>query len=72
MQARHVLTEEQWEKEAMLKLRAEIDRIDALAAATAAATSEEKYAMIDGALYVKAWLVGDETQSDEEGTYSQA
>jgi len=57
----------------MLKLRAEIDRMDAVAAATTAAASEDKYVVIDGVSYVKAWLVSEEsTQPREGGTGSQA
>jgi hypothetical protein len=51
--------EEQWEAAAAATLRAEIDRMDAVAAANAAATTEDKFIVIDGLLYVKAWLVNE-------------
>ena len=56
-------TEEQWEAAAAAVLRAEIDRMDAVAAANAATTTEDKYIIIDGLLYVKAWLITDEPES---------
>ena len=51
----------------MLKLRAEIDRMDAVAAATTAAASEDKYVVIDGVSYFKTWLVGEESTQPCEG-----
>ena len=65
-------TEQQWEEEAMLKLRAENDRMDALAAAATTTATEYKFIVIDGLLYAKAWLVDEETQSCEARTHSQA
>jgi uncharacterized protein (DUF1697 family) len=56
-------TEEQWEAAAAATFRAEIDRMDAVAAANAAAAHQDKFVVIDGLLYVKAWLVSEETES---------
>jgi hypothetical protein len=49
------VTEQQWEEAAIALLRAEIDRMDAVAAASAAAASRDRFVTIDGLLYVKAW-----------------
>lgn len=51
-------TEEQWDAAVAVTLRAEIHRMDAVAATNAAATTEDKFIVIDG-LYVKAWLVNE-------------
>lgn len=51
-------TEEQWDAAVAATLRAEIHRMDAVAATNAAATTEDKFIVIDG-LYVKAWLVNE-------------
>lgn len=64
-------TEEQWEAAAAATLRADIDRMDAVAAATATATSEDKFVIIDELLYTKAWLIGEDTQPRDAGTSSQ-
>ena len=56
----------------MALLRAEIDRMDDVAAANAAATEADKYVVIDGDLYVKAWLVSEETESPGAGTRPQS
>ena len=44
----------------MALLCAEIDRMDAVATNTAASAKEDKFVMIDGSLYVKAWLISEE------------
>jgi hypothetical protein len=62
------LAEQQWEAAAMALLRAEIDRMDAVAAATAAAKHEDKFIIIDGLPYVKAWLVSEKTESRGAGS----
>jgi len=64
-------TEEQWEAAVIAALRAEIDRMDAVAASTATATTEDKYIIIDGLLYVKAWLVSEEDESPGAGSRPQ-
>lgn len=46
----------------MALLCAEIDRMDAVAADTAAAMEADKYVVIDGVLYVKAWLVSEKEE----------
>ena len=53
-------TEQQWYAAAMALLCAEIDRMDAVATNTAASAKEDKFVMIDGSLYVKAWLISEE------------
>jgi hypothetical protein len=58
-------TEQRGEAAAMALLCAEIDRMDAVAANTAAATEADKYVVIDGDLYVKAWLVSEEESSSK-------
>jgi hypothetical protein len=65
------LTEQEWEEDAMTKLRAGIDRMDAIAATTAATTSEDKFIIIDGLLYVKAWLVCEKDQTTKADTSQQ-
>lgn len=65
-----VATEQQWEAAAMALLCAEIYRMDAVAANTSAATEEDKFVMIDGSLYVKAWLVSEKEESLEAGQHS--
>lgn len=55
-------SEQQWEAAAMALLCAEIDRMDAVAADTAAAMEADKYVVIDGVLYVKAWLVSEKEE----------
>jgi uncharacterized protein (DUF1697 family) len=55
-------TEQQWEAAAMALLSAEIDRMDAVAAANAAAATEDRFIIIDGQLYVKAWLVSEKEE----------
>mgnify|MGYP001429962657 CR=1 FL=1 len=64
--------EQQWEAAAMALLCAEIDRMDAVAANTAAATKEDKFDMIDGSLYVKAWLIDEIEESLGAGLRSQS
>ena len=64
-------TEEEWEAAVAATLRAEIDRMDAVAAATAAATTEDKFIIIDGLLYVKAWLISEESESPGAGKRPQ-
>jgi len=56
----------------MALLCAEIDRMDAVAANTAAATKEDKFVMIDGSLYVKAWLIDEIEESLGAGLRSQS
>jgi hypothetical protein len=56
----------------MALLSAEIDRMDDVAAATAAAKPEDKLIIIDGLSYVKAWLVSEETESPAAGTRPQS
>lgn len=46
----------------MALLSAEIDRMDAVAAANAAAATEDRFIIIDGQLYVKAWLVSEKEE----------
>lgn len=47
--------------------------MDAVAAATAAAKHEDKFIVIDGLLYVKAWLLSEEeTESLAAGTRFQS
>ena len=65
-------TEEEWEAAAAATLRAEIDRMDAVAASTAATATEDKFVMIDGPLYVKAWLISEKEESPEAGMRSQS
>jgi hypothetical protein len=65
-------TEQQWEAAAMALLCAEIDRMDAVAANTAAATKEDKFVMIDGNLYVKAWLISEKEGPPGAGLRSQS
>ena len=47
----------------MAKLRVEIDRMDAVAASVATATSEDKFIIIDGLLHVRAWLVSEQAET---------
>lgn len=56
----------------MALLCAEIDRMYAVAAATAAAKHDDNFIVINGLLYVKAWLVGEETESPAAGTRPQS
>jgi endonuclease V-like protein UPF0215 family len=64
-------TKQQWEEAAMARIRAEIDGMDATAATTAIATAEDNFVMIDGLLYVKAWLVSEETETTDAKTRTQ-
>jgi hypothetical protein len=50
------LTEREWENFAAMKLRAEIDRMDAIAATTSGAKVEDQFTEIDGLRYRKAWV----------------
>lgn len=65
--AASVSIEQQWEAAAMALLCAEIDRIDAVAANTAASAEEDKFVMIDGSLYVKAWLISEKEEAPGSG-----
>lgn len=65
-------TEEEWEIAAAATLRAEIDRMDAATAKTAANTTEDKFIIIDDLLYVKAWLVTEESESPGAGSRTQS
>jgi hypothetical protein len=60
-------TEQQWDAAAMALLCAEIDRMDAVATNTAAFNEEDKFVMIDGSLYVKAWLISEKEESPGSG-----
>ena len=66
------VTEQQWEEAVIAKLRAEIDRMDAVAAASAAAASRDRFVTIDGLLYVKAWDVSEEAGSPGAETNTQS
>ena len=63
-------TEQQWEAAVKALSCAEIDNMDAVAANTAAATDADKFVIIDGVLYVKAWLVTEKEGSPEAGMRS--
>lgn len=65
-------TEEEWDAAAAVVLRAEIGRMDAVAAATATATAEDKSIIIDGLLYVKSWLVTEESEFPGAGERPQS
>jgi hypothetical protein len=65
------LTEQEWEEDAMTKLRTEIDRMDAIVATTAATTSVVKFIIINGLLYVKAWLVSEKGKTTKADTSQQ-
>lgn len=56
----------------MALLSAEIDRMDAVAAVTADVKHEDKFIIIDGLLYVKAWLISEEADSLAAGTRPQS
>ena len=56
----------------MALLCAEIDRMAAVAANTAAVIKEDKFVMIDGNLYVKAWLISENKESPGAGLRSQS
>ena len=60
-------TGQQWEAAATALLRTQIDRMDAVAASTTTAATEDKFVMIDGRLYVKSWLVREKWESPEAG-----
>jgi hypothetical protein len=64
-------TEREWENFAAMKLRGEIDRMDAIAAATSGAKVEDQFTEIDGLRYRKAWVVSDEVADKEAETMSE-
>jgi hypothetical protein len=62
------LSEREWENFAAMELRAEIDRMDAIAAATSGAKVEDQFTEIDGLRYRKAWVVSDEAADKKDKT----
>jgi hypothetical protein len=65
------LTEREWENFAAMKLHDEIDRMDAIAAATSGAKVEDQFTEIDGLRYRKAWVVSDEAADKKAETMSE-
>jgi hypothetical protein len=65
------LTEREWENFAAMKLRVEIDRMDAIAAATSGANVEDQFTEIDGLRYRKAWVVSEEAADKNAETMSE-
>jgi hypothetical protein len=58
---RTALTEREWENFAAMKLRGEIDRMDATAATASSAKAENEFTLIDSLLYKKAWVASGST-----------
>jgi hypothetical protein len=56
-----LLTEREWENFVAMKLRGEIDRMDATAAAASVTEAEDEFTMIDGPWYKKAWVASGST-----------
>jgi hypothetical protein len=54
-----------------MKLHGEIDRMDAIAAATSGAKVEDQFTEIDGLRYRKAWVVSDEAADKKAETMSE-